>query len=113
MHELGIIFYIIDDVKEVAIKNNVNHVNKVVLELGEVSGVVPFYLEDCWKWATNKEEILKGCELKIETIKAITYCEDCEKEYETVEHGKICPFCGSEHTYLKIGNEVNIKEIEV
>ena len=113
MHELGIIFYIIDDVKEVAIKNKVNHVNKVVLELGEVSGVVPYYLEDCWKWATNKEDILRGCELKIETIKAITYCEDCKSEYETVAHGKICPNCGSEHTYLKIGNEVNIKEIEV
>ncbi len=113
MHELGIIFYIIDDVKEVAIKNKVNHVNKVVLELGEVSGVVPYYLEDCWKWATNKEDILRGCELKIETIKAITYCEDCNSEYETVAHGKICPNCGSEHTYLKIGNEVNIKEIEV
>lgn len=113
MHELGIIFYIIDDVKEVAIKNKVNHVNKVVLELGEVSGVVPYYLEDCWKWATNKEDILRGCELKIETIKAITYCEDCKSEYETVAHGKICPNCGSKHTYLKIGNEVNIKEIEV
>ena len=57
--------------------------------------------------------MLKGCELKCNIIPAVTYCEDCGKEYPTVEHGKICPHCGSEHTYLLRGNEVEIKEIEV
>lgn len=47
MHELGIVFYILRDVKEEAEKNNVKKINKVVLELGEVSGVVPSYLLDC------------------------------------------------------------------
>lgn len=52
-------------------------------------------------------------ELEIETIPAITFCEDCEETYPTVQHGKICPYCGSEHTYLVQGNEHQIKEIEV
>ena len=39
MHELGIVFYIIDDVKGVAVENGVSRVARVILELGEVSGV--------------------------------------------------------------------------
>jgi len=112
MHELGIVFYIIRDVKEVAEKNNVKHVSKVVMNIGEVSTVVPEYLTDCWNWAVKKEEVLTGCELQIKILPAVTFCEDCRQEYSTVEFGKTCPHCGSEKTYLLRGNEVEIQEIE-
>lgn len=113
MHELGIVFYIIRDVKKAAREHGVEHVNTVVMNIGEVSTIVPEYLTDCWRWAADKEEMLKGCELRCNIIPGVTYCEDCGKEYGTVAHGKICPHCGSEHTYLLRGNEVEIKEIEV
>lgn len=113
MHELGVVFHVIDDVEKVARENNVEHIKSVTLELGEVSMVIPRYLIDCWNWAVTKHEMMIGCKLNIETSKAITFCEDCENTYSTVEYGKICPKCGSEHTYLLKGNEFNIKEIEV
>lgn len=113
MHELGIVFSIIKSVKEVALENKVSKVNTVVLGIGEVSGIVPSYLKDCWKWACEKEDLMSGCELKIEFIKAETFCEDCKCTYETIKYAKICPNCKSEHTYLVKGNEVEIKEIVV
>lgn len=113
MHELGIVFYIIKDVKQVAEENHVGHVSAVVMDIGEVSTVVPEYLTDCWRWAADKEEMLKGCELKVNTIPAVTRCEDCGAEYGTVRYGRKCPHCGSEHTFLLQGNQVEIKEIEV
>lgn len=113
MHELGIVFYIIRDVKEVARENKVDKVKTVVMDIGEVSTIIPEYLTDCWRWATDKEDLLRGCELIINTIPAVTYCEDCGKEFGTVEHGKKCPHCGSDRTYLVRGNEVEIKEITV
>lgn len=113
MHELGVVFHVIDQVKEIAKENKVKHVNSVTIELGEVTTVIPYYLEDCWNWAVKKHEVLVDCKLKIETIKAVTYCEECKSEYETVKHGKICPNCGSEHTYLIKGNEFIVKEVEV
>jgi len=113
MHELGIVFYIIKDVKQVAEENNATHINQVTLNLGEVSGVVSELLTDCWQWAVKKEPLMTDCELKIITLPAITYCEDCHKEYPTVQHGKTCPHCGSTHTYLKTGNEVEIKDISI
>lgn len=113
MHELGIVFPIIDTVKEVAKKNGAKHVNFVTLEIGEVSSIVPAYLLDVWKWAVSKEPLLTGAILKIETVKAVTYCENCGHKYSTLEYAKICPKCGSDRTYLLAGNETNIKEIEV
>lgn len=113
MHELGVVFYVIDDVEKVAKENNVKRVHSVTLEVGEVSTVIPEYLMDCWNCAVKKHEILADCELRVERIDAVTYCEDCQKNYSTVEHGKICPYCKSENTYLLKGNEFNIKEIEV
>ena len=56
MHELGVVFHIIDDLKEVAVNNEISEITKVVLELGEVSTVIDSYLTDCWKWAVKKED---------------------------------------------------------
>lgn len=79
MHELGIVFHIAKKVESLAVENHVNHVAKVVLQIGEVSTVIPEYLDDCWKWKCTKSEILKDCELEVEMIPAVTFCEDCEK----------------------------------
>ena len=88
MHELGVTFYVVRDVKKVAEENNVKKIDYVTLEIGEVSGV-------------------------IQTLEAITYCEDCKGQYRTIDYGKKCPYCHSEHTYLLKGNEFNIKEIGI
>ena len=113
MHELGIVFYIIKDVKKAASELGVQHVNAVVMNIGEVSTIVPDYLTDCWRWAVTKEPMLDGAELRINTIPAVTHCDACGKEYETVRYGKTCPHCGSAETWLLCGNEVEIKQIEV
>lgn len=113
MHELGVTFHIMDHVQKVAEENGASRINKVVLELGEVSTVIESYLQNCWKWAVKKREMFDNCELVVEPLPAISYCEDCKESYSTLQYGKICPNCGSEHTYLLQGNEFIIKEIEV
>lgn len=112
MHELGIIVHVIKTVEEVGQENNLTAVKAVTCQIGEVSGVVPEYLLDCWSYACRKSELLKDSELKIEIQKGVTFCEDCEKTYSTVEYGKKCPYCESEATYLVEGNGFSIKEIE-
>lgn len=113
MHELGVVFKVIEIVEEVAEQNSATSVSSVTLQIGEVSGIINSYLYDCWKWAIKKSKYLQEAELRIEEIKAVTFCEDCKKEYGTVEHGRTCPHCGSEHTYLLYGREFEVKEIEI
>ena len=109
MHDLGTVFYVIQEVEKVVEENHLTQVASVTLEVGEVSGIIPYYLTDCWKWAVEKSQYLKGAELKIETLPAVTYCEDCKQTYPTVKYAKICPHCKSEHTYLLSGNEYTSK----
>lgn len=113
MHELGVVFHIMDSLEKVAAENKVTGISKVVLELGEVSTVIESYLHNCWKWAAQKRELFSGAALVVEKLPAITYCDGCGQTYPTIEHGKVCPYCKSQNTWLLQGNEFNIKEIEV
>lgn len=113
MHELGIVFHIADSVVQVAKDNGAARVHSVTLEVGEVSTVIPEYLLDVWKWNCKRTPMLEDCELLIERLPAVTYCDACGSTYPTVEHGKTCPRCGSDRTWLQTGNEVNIREISV
>ncbi len=112
MHELGIVKHVIKTLHDVAAENRVKKIGSVTLEVGEVSGVVVNLLTDCWDYFREKDELVKGAPLYVETLEAVTFCTACEKNYRTVEHGKICPYCGSKETYLLCGNEFSIKEIE-
>ena len=111
MHELGIVFHIIDALDTVAKENDLSAIQSVTIQLGEVSTVIAEYLVDCWNWAVKKRPLLKDCRMEVETLPAVTHCETCGRDYGTVAHGRVCPHCGSEKTYLLTGSEINIKEI--
>ena len=112
MHELGIVFHMADLLEEVGQEQGLTSIGKVVVELGEVSGVVTEFFDDAWQWVSNKHDLLRGAELVIDRIEAVTVCNSCGKTYGTVKHGRICPYCESPDTELLRGNELNIKEIE-
>ena len=44
MHELGVVFHIMDSLEKVATENQVTDITKVVLELGEVATVLEDYV---------------------------------------------------------------------
>ncbi len=113
MHELGIVFHVIDMVEKAAAENQAAAVASVTLELGEVSGVIPHELSSCWNWAVKKTERMREAALVIETIPAVTFCEGCGQTYPTVPQGKTCPHCGSGETWLRQGNEIQLKEIAI
>ena len=79
MHELGVTFHIMDHLEKVAKENEVEKIRKVVLELGEVSMVIESYLQNCWTWAAKKRPLFEEAELIVETLPAITYCEDVRR----------------------------------
>lgn len=112
MHELGLVTHVVRIIEETAKTEKLKKVASVTLEIGEVSGIIPDYLEDCFSYFIRKSQLMQEAKLKIEMIPAVTYCEDCRKTYDTLKYAKKCPFCSSENTFLATGNEFNIKEIE-
>lgn len=113
MHELGIVFYVIDQVEALAKKNHAKKVVGLTIEIGEVSSVIPSYFKECYDWAIKKTDHMKECELTMAIVKGISYCQKCKKTYGTVEHGRKCPYCGSDDTYLLTGSDVSIRDIKV
>lgn len=113
MHELGIVVRVIEQVEKVAEQNNVQKVTKLTLEVGEVSSVVPDLFKDCFEWSKKKSKYLKEAELELIVLEALSYCQDCRETYKTTEYAKQCPHCGSNNTYLVVGDEITIKDLTV
>ena len=112
MHELGIVFHLRDLLEDVAGEQGLTHIAKVNVDLGEVSGVMTDLFEEAWRWTADKTDLLRGSDLDITCIEAVTVCNDCGKTYRTVEHGRTCPHCSSPHTELLRGKELEVREIE-
>ena len=91
MHELGIVFAMIDQLEDVAKEQHLAHIQKVTVDLGEVSGIVTDFFEDAWTWAANKNKLTEGAELEVCTVPAVTVCNTCGKTYGTVEHAASVP----------------------
>ena len=87
-------------------------IGKVVLQVGEVSGIMTDLFTDAWNYFKGRHPVLKDSELVLDQIPAVTWCDSCKRTYETVKYGKECPFCHSGETWLVKGDECIIKEIE-
>ena len=111
MHELSIVTYVIEQVEQIAKENNLTDIDSVTLEFGEVSGIEPEYLVDCWNWYAKKTPLIEKTKFLYEPIPAVPWCNACKSTYPPIQYGKTCPHCGSGETWLQQGNEMNIKQI--
>lgn len=112
MHEMGIVLNLAKTLEDAAAENHITKYGSVTLAVGEVSGIMTDYFEECWNYFRGRHPLLRDSVLKLETIRAYTYCSACGKTYETLPYGKICPHCGSGETWLITGNECIIREVE-
>ncbi len=111
MHEMGIILHLAKTLDETAEQEQLKTISEVTLQVGEVSGIMTDLFIDCWNYFRKKHPVLTDCELVLETIPAVTWCDSCKRTYETVKYGRECPYCHSPETWLLRGNECVIKEI--
>jgi hydrogenase nickel incorporation protein HypA/HybF len=111
MHELGVLVRAVRNVQAVAEQNNVTRVEKIVLEVGEVCGAIPEYLQKEFPLAILNNPMFEDCELEIKVITAKGKCQKCHKIYWLKQNKGICPFCGSDDFITNRGTELYIKEI--
>ena len=112
MHEMGIVLHLAKTLDQTAEENRLTAIGKVVLQVGEVSGIMTDHFTDAWDYFKVRHPVLKDSTLVLESIPAVTWCDHCKRSYETLKYGKTCPYCGSGETWLQQGNECIIKEIE-
>jgi hydrogenase nickel incorporation protein HypA/HybF len=110
MHELGIMFNIVRSVESFARLNGVTKVEMLVLQVGELSPVVPQYIEACYPAAVDGT-LLQETKLKIEIIPGNAMCRQCNKVFNLLQNHQICPECGGADWEALSGKEFMIKEI--
>jgi hydrogenase nickel incorporation protein HypA/HybF len=108
MHELAITCNIVDLVAEAA---QGRKVTRVTVEIGKLSGVMPGAIAFCFP------EVARGTEaeaalLDIHEIDAAARCDICGTEFPTPSMLTACP-CGSVRFQRLIGEELNVKSIEL
>jgi len=110
MHELGVVIQVVKSVEKVVLENNLKKVDKIVLQIGEASSMIPKYVKDCYPAAVDGTEF-EDTKLEIEILLANAMCHDCEKVFSNLNKNRICPNCGSNQWELISGKEFIIKEI--
>lgn len=111
MHELGIVKQIAATIEDIAVQNNENHISKLVLEIGELSQVIPEFVEDIWDDFCNTDPMLEGCELEIEIPEALVFCKTCGTSYHPTEEKASCPNCGFKNFRIIDGGQLLIKSL--
>ncbi len=111
MHELGLCDALLRMVKDISVKEELTQVESITLEIGELSGVVPAYMNDCWAAVVDGTPF-QDTALRIETVPGVARCLDCEEEFRIDLGSMRCPFCGGDKLMPISGNDMTLKEIE-
>lgn len=110
MHELGVVIEVIKAVENFAKKNGVTKIDTLVLQIGELSSMIPRYIEACYPAAVDGT-LLQDTKLKIDILPGNAMCKECNKVFNLIENSKKCPNCTCEDWDLLSGREFMIKEI--
>ncbi|MGI5172726.1 hydrogenase maturation nickel metallochaperone HypA [Treponema sp. OMZ 840] len=110
MHELGVVCEVLKTVQKIVEQEKVSKIEKIVLQVGELSGIVPAYLEECFPAAVYKTPF-EGTKLEMEVIPGEVKCKDCSEVFNGLKHNLKCPKCKGEHLDALSGREFIIKEI--
>lgn len=97
-------------VENFAKKNGVTKIQTLVLQIGELSSMIPKYIEACYPAAVDGT-ILQETKLEIEVLPGNAICKKCSKVFNLIENNNACQKCGSKQWEILSGKEFMIKEI--
>jgi len=110
VHELSVVIEVVKTVEEFAKKNGVTRIDRLVLQIGELSSMIPAYIEECFPCAVDGTT-LESTRLEIEILPGNARCRACGKTFNLLENKGACPACGVKDAEILSGREFMIKEI--
>lgn len=110
MHELGVVMEVIQTVEKFAAKNALTKIDTLVLQIGELSSMIPAYIEACYPAAVDGT-MMENTKLVVEVLPGNGICKACNKVFNIKENNGWCPHCSSQDYEIISGKEFMIKEI--
>ncbi|MFW9819608.1 MAG: hydrogenase maturation nickel metallochaperone HypA [Candidatus Thorarchaeota archaeon] len=121
MHEFAFAYNIFKVAEATALKYNAKKITEVILEIGELTLIVPELLKRSFEMATMGS-IAEGAILNIKIIPGKIKCRDCnqisevtltrESELTGLQLFK-CSHCESNNTEIVEGKKANVKNIKI
>ena len=68
MHELGVLKHALKSVSDIALKNNIEKIKFITLEVGENSSFVPIFFEKLFPVAVEDYPLFSDSKLKIQMV---------------------------------------------
>jgi len=113
MHELSIAQGLCRALENVARDHGAQRICSAVVEVGELSNVVPQLLEEAFAAVCQIEPILEGCRLDVRPIRLTGKCNDCGKETPVKRFVFRCIHCDSENVKPLRGEELTLRDVEL
>ena len=112
MHEVGIISAMLKTIETAMDQNHLTKIGKIVLQVGELSGVVPHYMQECFPAAVRNTRF-QDTKLELDIIPGLVKCNRCKLEFNGLKHNLTCPACSNGHDLQQLsGTDLMIKEIQ-
>ncbi|WP_394908381.1 hydrogenase/urease nickel incorporation protein HypA [uncultured Helicobacter sp.] len=114
MHELSIVNALLDQACEIATQHKANKVHKIIISVGERSGVDIGLLERTFEtfkseFALCQDTLLESVYERVEVL-----CEDCQTQSPTQDmQYAICPSCQSRNVCIVKGKELLLLSLEL
>ena len=111
MHEMSYAIRLVNMALSTAKDNNLDNVDSVSVEIGQMTGVLPHLLIEAYTSA-SKDTILEGSSLDITTANVTALCNDCNITYEpNASNNYCCPKCRSLNSKIIRGRDVSLISI--
>lgn len=112
MHEIGIMERTLEIAINNAQKQNANSIQKITMNIGKLSGVIPEALEFAFDVVT-KGTIAENATLEINTIPVTCYCDFCQTKFNPQEWFFECPHCHQFSNHILEGKEIELMSVEI
>ena len=104
------------EVREIVVQAAKQHkftrVRRVVLEIGQLSGVQAESMRFCFD-VVMEHTPAEGATLEIEEIPGLAWCNHCGREVEITSRVEPCPSCSGMPGKILQGTEMRVKGLEV
>ena len=113
MHEIGVVRSMVKTVTAFAEANQITDIAEIVVDVGELSLVIPEYVGELYPPVSEDVPEVRGAKLILEIVPGLAECDDCDEIFNVVANEGYCPNCGSFSKTVLSGRDFNIKEIHV
>ncbi len=112
MHELSVCLSLLDQVQSIARDHGASRVERILLQVGPLSGVEGELLRNAFPLAAAGT-LAEAAVLDIEPAAVRVHCTQCGVESAAAPNRLLCAACGSHHTRLVSGDELLLARVEM